>query len=217
VKLQINKAHFPVTALGPGRRIGIWTQGCSIRCAGCVSRDTWEPDPGKALAIDELLAWCRMASADRLDGVTISGGEPFEQPGALDALLDALHGWRSTLAEPFDILCYSGFGLARLQRRHAGILAKLDAVLAEPFVEDEPTDLAWRGSANQRLVPLTALGEARYADWVNGAVEGARRFQMVTDANRVWFVGVPRRGEMAYLETACEQRGLSLGAASWRA
>ena len=49
MKIAINKAHFPVTVLGPGRRIGIWLQGCSIHCKGCVSQDTWAADPGRTV------------------------------------------------------------------------------------------------------------------------------------------------------------------------
>ena len=42
-QIGLNRVHFPVTALGPGRRVGIWLQGCSIRCPGCMSLDTWAP------------------------------------------------------------------------------------------------------------------------------------------------------------------------------
>ena len=38
--LALSRMHFPVTTLGPGNRIGIWVQGCTIRCPGCVSADT---------------------------------------------------------------------------------------------------------------------------------------------------------------------------------
>ena len=41
--LALSRALFPVTTLGPGRRLGIWFQGCSIRCRGCISVDTWPP------------------------------------------------------------------------------------------------------------------------------------------------------------------------------
>ncbi|HSV19446.1 MAG TPA: 4Fe-4S cluster-binding domain-containing protein, partial [Casimicrobiaceae bacterium] len=46
--IELNKAHWPVTVLGPGKRIGLWLQGCSIHCPGCVSQDTWSADPSKA-------------------------------------------------------------------------------------------------------------------------------------------------------------------------
>src|SRR5688572_8819093 len=72
--LQLNKAHWPVTVLGPGRRIGLWVQGCTIGCRGCVSQDTWPSDATKSVAIRDLIAWCRRVSAGAPDGVTISGG-----------------------------------------------------------------------------------------------------------------------------------------------
>ena len=108
VTLELNKAHWPVTVLGPGRRIGLWVQGCSIHCPGCVSQDTWPSDPAKAIAVRDLVAWCRRTAGDAVEGVTISGGEPFDQPVALAALLRALDAWRRHARLDFDILCYSG-------------------------------------------------------------------------------------------------------------
>jgi anaerobic ribonucleoside-triphosphate reductase activating protein len=215
MSLLLNKAHFPVTALGPGRRIGLWTQGCTIHCPGCVSRDTWEADPGKAIAIDALVAWCRKASGGAPDGITISGGEPFDQPGALAALVDAFDTWRSELAQPFDLLCYSGYRLEHLRSRHGALLARFDAVITDPFVEAAPTERPWRGSDNQRLTPLTPLGEARYA--AAGIVPGPKRFQVVADGSRLWFVGIPARGDLERLDAACASRGVSFTATSWRA
>ncbi len=49
--IELNKAHWPVTVLGPGRRIGLWVQGCSIHCPGCVSQDTWPKDAARRIAI----------------------------------------------------------------------------------------------------------------------------------------------------------------------
>jgi anaerobic ribonucleoside-triphosphate reductase activating protein len=119
VKIQLNKAHYPVTALGPGKRIGIWTQGCSIQCPGCVSLDTWDVDRSKAMPVDDLIAWCKRVAGGAAEGITISGGEPFDQPKPLAKLLEALHRWRNTLTRPFDILCYSGYRLEKLQKDHA--------------------------------------------------------------------------------------------------
>ena len=120
--IELNKAHFPVTVLGPGRRIGIWFQGCSIGCTGCISQDTWSPDASKSMDVPTLLAWCREVAGGALDGVTISGGEPFEHPVALAALLDGLHAWRAETSADFDILCYSGLPLRRLRAEHRPIL-----------------------------------------------------------------------------------------------
>ena len=217
MKLQLNKAHYPVTALGPGRRIGIWTQGCSIHCPGCVSLDTWIPDRSKAIEVDELLAWCRRVSALAPEGVTISGGEPFEQPRALARLLDGLHRWRLTLAQPFDILCYSGYRLEKLKKDHARVLERIDALICDPYVDTLPTERPWRGSDNQRLVPLTELGRERYAAFTQSTDGVPKRFQVVADGKRIWFVGIPQRGDLERIEAACAERGVSLTATSWRA
>ena len=52
--ISLSRLHFPVTTLGPGRRIGIWFQGCSIRCPGCISADTWAFRTAAAMVTDVL-------------------------------------------------------------------------------------------------------------------------------------------------------------------
>jgi anaerobic ribonucleoside-triphosphate reductase activating protein len=215
--IALNKAHFPVTVLGPGRRVGLWTQGCSIGCAGCISQDTWDADGEHHIDVDALVQWCRSTTADVLDGVTISGGEPFDQPVALGALLDRLHAWRDTLEAPFDILCYSGHPLRRLEREHGALLAKLDAIVPEPFVASLPLGPVWRGSSNQPLVPLSPLGRARYAPFLDlPATEAAKRLQVSVEPERIWYIGIPDRDDMGRIEHACAARGLVFMKRSWR-
>ena len=242
MKIAINKAHFPVTVLGPGRRIGLWTQGCRIRCKGCVSQDTWPYDPGRETTVARVLEWCRKvtgggargagidggsgvdnpdgtgtAGNGAFDGVTISGGEPFDQPAALANLLDALIAWREADGLDFDLLCYSGYPLARLQKKHAAILARLDALIPEPYTDGQPLSHLWRGSANQLLVPLSDRGRTRYAPYLDAAADTfGKRIQVGVEEGRVWFVGIPGRGDMAALEETCRTRGVELAKASWR-
>jgi anaerobic ribonucleoside-triphosphate reductase activating protein len=212
--IAINKAHFPVTVLGPGRRIGIWVQGCTIGCKGCVSRDTWAPGDGNAMPVGGLLTWCEQVSGDALDGVTISGGEPFEQPAALARLLQGLDRWRRRRGLDFDILCYSGYPLATLRARHGALLDRLDAVIAEPYIDALPSGHPWCGSSNQQPTPLTPRGQRRYAGPPPAA---AKRMQALADGQRVWYVGIPARGDMARLEALCRARGVDFGQVSWRA
>lgn len=217
MNIRISRAHFPVTVLGPGRRIGLWVQGCSIGCKDCVSRDTWDADSGRLMPVSQLLQWCQGVATEGLDGVTISGGEPFEQPKALAALLEGLVRWRSTAALDFDILCYSGMPLRRLRERHARLLAQLDALIPEPFVASQPQVHRWRGSANQPLVCLSERGRLRYAAQTEAPADPPeRRLQTMVDGDRVWVVGIPARGDMQALEQAVQARGLSLAQCSWR-
>ena len=215
--LQLNKAHWPVTVLGPGRRVGLWVQGCTIHCLGCVSRDTWPADATKTIAVRDLIAWCRRVAAGGFDGVTVSGGEPFEQPAGLRALLEGLHRWRERAALDFDILCYSGYPLKTLERKAAKLLALLDAVIPEPYVDSSALTHVWRGSRNQPLVPLSERGRARYAAYVDAPADtGEKRMQAAVEGGRIWMIGIPARGDMARVEALCASRGLTLDKVSWR-
>jgi anaerobic ribonucleoside-triphosphate reductase activating protein len=210
--IRLNKAHFPVTVLGYGKRIGLWVQGCSIGCPGCCSRDTWPADAGRSMAIEELVAWCRaIVQGEALDGITISGGEPLEQAGALAELLARLREWTDTLPQPVDYLCYSGLPWRRV-REQGAVLALLDAVIPEPYVRSLPSQ-PLRGSANQSVVALTELGRSRYETL---PLHTARRMQMKVEGGRIWMIGVPQADDLSRLETLCAERGLNLGSVSWR-
>lgn len=218
MKIAINKAHFPVTVLGPGRRIGIWLQGCSIHCKNCVSQDTWARDPGRETTVARLMSWCReiQATAEKIDGITISGGEPFDQPRALAALLAALDAWRNSLGSDFDILCYSGYPYATLQQRHPAILQRLDALIPEPYANALPMTQIWRGSSNQLLVPLSPRGQAVYAEHINCAADTGKRMQTCVDGDRVWYIGIPARGDMDAMARQCAEQGIRFDQVSWK-
>jgi len=207
--LRISRIHFPVTVLGPGRRLGIWMQGCHAGCSGCVSRDTWDPNGGHLISVDTLAAECRRLAGDELDGITITGGEPFEQSQELAAFLKVLAPWR--VAVGFDILCYSGLSEKQLRRRHGTLLACFDALIPEPFIENRPTDLAWRGSDNQPLLIMSELGRQRYS--MNTPLR--QRLQFAVGENTVWFIGIPRHGDMERLRRLAEKEGLILEKTSW--
>lgn len=223
MKIRLNKAHFPVTTLGYGRRLGLWVQGCGIGCGGCVSRDTWDPRGGWDVDVAELPAWCDSRRAHGIDGITVTGGEPFEQPRALAGLLRALDAWRRTLERPFDLLCYSGLPLGVLRRSHADVLALLDVLIPEPYVAaragaGRAAPARWRGSSNQPLVPLTRLGRARYADAGEARHgEDAPRIQVSVEHGAVWFIGIPGPGDLDRLEERARARGVALWGVSWRA
>lgn len=235
--MLLAKAHYPVTTLGPGRRAGIWMQGCTLHCPGCLSRDTWEADPARSVPVGTVLGWLGSLPGP-VDGVTISGGEPFQQPAALVALLRGIRRWRAD--DPLDILVYSGYVYSRLSRsaEMREILEMCDAVITGPYIdrlnpggpgEGHPSagSLLWRGSANQRIVPLTALGHERYASPVGDEVlmgasleEAPPRVQVSVDegpeGRRVYYIGIPRRGDLAHLTSTLEQAGIRAGEVSWR-
>ncbi|TXN20394.1 4Fe-4S cluster-binding domain-containing protein [Methylobacterium sp. WL9] len=201
-RLALSRLHFPVTTLGPGRRVGVWFQGCSIRCPGCVSLDTWsakEPDTDCAAVLAAIQPF-----ANQADGLTVSGGEPFDQVDALHALLV---GWRG--AHSGSVLVYSGYPLERLQPLLARFDGLIDALVTDPLQLQVPQTLPLRGSDNQRLTLLTASGRAAFAHLDVPQPNAAPALDVMFDdeTGTVFFAGVPRRGDMKRLASLLLRAG----------
>ncbi|MDT0269005.1 4Fe-4S single cluster domain-containing protein [Streptomyces sp. DSM 44915] len=216
LRVRVSGSHFPVTVLGPGRRLGIWLQGCPLACAGCVSRHTWDPTGGHDTTVGALLELWRAALAAGAEGLTVSGGEPLAQPEALTALLAGAARERG--AVPADLLLYTGYSTVEVVADQArlGAVRHADALVSGRYVAVRPTDLVWRGSANQRLVPRTALGTARYGPHLTRRATDPT-LQAVGLGSAVALLGVPRPGELAELEAGLSAAGTVLTEASWRA
>lgn len=214
MNVLLNKAHFPVSVLGYGRRAGIWLQGCSIGCKSCCSLDTWEFATDRSIDVGSLVEWCRETSGGELDGVTISGGEPFDQPEGLLALLRELDAWRSGLERSVDVLLYSGRSARAVRRDFKEHLRHVDAVVAGPFKKNAAQNKAWCGSDNQEIVLCSDLGERRYGpDLLHGWKTG---IQVTADSEDIWMIGIPRPDDLDRLQTRCLQSGLDMGRLSWR-
>ena len=199
--LSLSRVHFPVTTLGPGQRLGIWFQGCSIRCPGCISADTWGPGQ-RRISLEALLEhiepWLSVA-----DGITLSGGEPFEQFDALLALLQALRQ-----RSDGDILVYSGHRLEDLAAQLGQTQGLIDGLISDPYEEHGEQTLALRGSDNQRLSLFTPLGEARLASFQRPLHASDKALDLMFDAaGSVWMAGIPRRGDLLRLRDLLHSQG----------
>jgi anaerobic ribonucleoside-triphosphate reductase activating protein len=201
-RLALSRVHFPVSALGPGKRIGIWFQGCSRRCAGCISPDTWDlakpvlPVAGLVNALDNCLSQC--------DGITVSGGEPLDQPQALIALVRMLKGRCAQ-----SILVFTGYPFQEAGPVLEAAAPCVDAAVCGPYDIAAPQTLALRGSDNQTLHCLTSLGEAEFASYRRPAGKRDKKLDVMFDADgAVWFAGIPARGDMSRL-SALLKNGIS--------
>lgn len=207
--MRISRTAWPVTVLGPGRRAVIWTQGCTIGCHGCASRDTWDAEGGALRPVEDLLRWLG-SLPEAPDGVTVSGGEPFQQPEALAALIS---GVRQALPEA-DILVFSGYTRARIVRddRLQSIMESCDAVVAGPYNARAGYGGWLRGSANQELQLFTPLAEARY----KAPLDDRPTLQVQVEAGRVDLIGIPKPGDLDRIAEGLGRRGWDLGEATWR-
>jgi anaerobic ribonucleoside-triphosphate reductase activating protein len=203
MNLFLSRLHFPVTTLGFGRRVGVWFQGCSIRCPGCLSQDTWEFGRGQTTV--EAVCCAIEPNLAQADGVTISGGEPFDQPAALEELLRRLRGGFSG-----DILLYSGYPWERLVPAVAQWPGLVDLLISDPFDPRAGQTLALRGSDNQRVHLLTPLARERYAGLPTAPRDhSARALDVVIDGERVWMAGIPGPGDLERLRQKLLEAGFS--------
>ena len=142
-------------ANGPGVRAVIWVQGCTIGCPGCYNAFT-HPHVKNQLRNPAILAtWVN--SIDGIEGVTFSGGEPFEQAEAIVATIEAINLSREI---PISVFIFSGFKYSYLQSSGSPkvkrLLGLVDMLSTGPFLMEHcDTNLLWRGSSNQQLVYLS--------------------------------------------------------------
>lgn len=196
-RIRVNRLHFPVSTLGYGQRIALWLQGCSLGCPGCISRDTWEHDRGE-IALSALITHLATWLVDA-DGLTVSGGEPFEQP---HALLELLQWWRKHHSG--DILVFSGHSWEYLQYRYADVLELIDVLISDPYQAEAGHSLPLRGSDNQRLHLLTALALDRYR-----ALPSKQALDLCWDGDRLWMAGIPHPDDLMHLSQKLQAHGLA--------
>ena len=113
------------------------------------------------------------------------------------------------------MLLFTGYDLDELDEEQWGAVRLADVLVTGRYRAGEPTDLVWRGSANQRMHLLTDLASRRYARFVDLAPERPP-IQVVPEHDGFLLVGVPRRGTLPGLQRALRDDGLALDAVSWR-
>lgn len=134
-------------AEGPGQRFALWVQGCTIRCPGCFNPHMWSAVGGKAIEVSDLV---RQIESVDVEGVTLLGGEPFEQAPGLAALA------REVQAAGRSVMTFSGYTFERLSRLDEGGVVQLmrhtDLLVSGPFIESLiDLDRPWAGSTNQEF------------------------------------------------------------------
>lgn len=138
---------------GPGIRFAVFTQGCAHACHNCQNPETWDFNGGCEYDINKILA-----SIDQnplLDGITLTGGEPFNQPQACFVLAEAVK------KRGHDVVLFTGFTFEELT-----VMAEVDHwvqdllnmtdILIDGRYEDSLRDLTllFRGSSNQRTIDM---------------------------------------------------------------
>ncbi len=134
-------------ANGPGERMVIWFQGCTLACPGCCNPETHPFEPRIETDVEALLDRIS-ATAERIDGITLSGGEPLAQAAGLLALVDGIR--RRT---QLSTLLFSGYRIEEIQRQPLGpaILGRCDLLIAGRYQQGRQCGQGLRGSSNQQI------------------------------------------------------------------
>ena len=163
---------------GPGIRYSVFVQGCSHGCPGCHNPESHSPKGGELRSIESVLGGIR--SNKLIAGVTLSGGEPFEQPHACAVLAQQLK------ADGYNIWTFTGYlyeDLLKMSQAHpdiACLLDNIDVLVDGPFVEElKSLELDWRGSSNQRVIDLAKTRDV-------GAIVEWKQPEMVFEKPANW-------------------------------
>lgn len=152
---------------GPGIRMVIFVQGCPHHCPGCHNPNSHDPAGGYESSTEEVIA--AMPDGKLVTGLTLSGGEPFEQSQALSIIA------ADAKKRGLSIVTYTGFWFEQLlemgfQKPAVMELLQLTNILIDGPYEQDRRDLglAFRGSANQRLIDVAAsLQQRKAVDWTD--------------------------------------------------
>lgn len=154
--LRVSRVLHRTTAEGPGQRTAIWVQGCSIRCRGCINPHLFDADGGDLIHVNEVVSGALRSGSE---GITLLGGEPFDQPGACAALA------REAQAAGLGVITFTGYGYQELMIRDdeaRSLISATDLLVDGPYVAGLPESRrALVGSTNQQFIHLSS----RYASY----------------------------------------------------
>lgn len=171
-------------ALGPGKRYIVWVQGCLQNCKGCISPDSRPLTEKMLVSIDKMAA--DIIETKDIDGITISGGEPFLQATNLSYLLQIVREKRPEL----NVLVFTGYTLEQLSSEEAKrFLAYIDLLIDGPYINHLNDEVGLRGSSNQRFHYLTN----RLLPYKDEMEKGGRNNEIVVTQNGTHIIGIPRK------------------------
>ena len=149
--LRINRIVKQTRTEGFGNRYCIWVQGCSICCKGCINREMWDKTEGEIYSVTSLIKDIEH-QGKRIEGITVLGGEPFEQTQGLLELV------RKCKEKGYTVILFTGFLYEQIleKKEQRDVLSYTDLLIDGPYME-EKRDFSrpWSGSSNQKYIFLS--------------------------------------------------------------
>lgn len=164
--LRVARVLHGTTAEGPGLRTAVWFQGCSIQCKGCINPHLFSARGGTDTPVTEIVDQAITAG---VEGLTLIGGEPFDQPEAGAALAAEAQD------KGLGVIAFSGYEYQSLLARddHTGeFLASVDLLIDGPYdAHNAEKQRALVGSRNQRFIHLTERYKTYRPEFVANRVD----------------------------------------------
>lgn len=184
--MYIARILYPVKVLGPGNRIGIWFAGCRHMCRGCSNPELWSINEKYFATIEQAEKLIRsVAVENKIDGFTITGGDPMEQAAEIADLLEHV----KDISE--DVMLYTGYEITELKLdAHKKLLKKVAVLIDGRYEEDLNDNSFLRGSSNQTIYILKEQFNNKYYDYINGNHNEIQNFMM---NNEVISVGIHKK------------------------
>ncbi len=180
-------------ALGPYNRFALWVAGCPFRCNHCMTPDAQPLDSG--YEIDELELSRTINVTQDIEGITISGGEPFLQPKAISKMLE-------NITNDLGVIVYTGFTMDKLLAKNCKdtteLLNKID-ILIDGLYIDELNDgtQSLRGSSNQNIYQLTNRYDNVFDDYYHS---NKRKIEIHLKKENIMVVGVPTKDTLGKIQ-----------------
>lgn len=196
--MLVNRIKFPITSLGPEKRIVIWTMGCSHGCYNCIAPNLWEFDKSYERSIDSILE--EIISYGN-HPITISGGDPFMQKD-LSTLLKRLKELNY-----HDILVYTGYTYEYLLKdeKLKESLNYIDVLIDGKYIDSLNDNLPLRGSSNQRIIFLNKNLIHKYEK----VLEGEREFQIEYKDGLLNIYGIVPKGFLNSYEEILKKKNVN--------
>lgn len=185
--IRIHNIIKNTTVLGPGNRYTVWFQGCMRNCIGCMSPSSRPLDSGKTITVEKIVKSILLTK--NIEGVTISGGEPFLQIDALFALIKSIKE-KSNLS----IIIYTGYTLKELRDMKNDkvnqILENMTDILIDgEYIEALNDGISLRGSSNQVVHFLSE----HYKGFEHLYESKERNTEIFVSNKELFFVGIPEK------------------------
>lgn len=185
--MYIERILCPIVSLGPGRRLVIWTKGCTKNCKNCVSPEMKDVKSANNVKVEDLLVIIgNIYKSEGFDGITISGGDPLEQLPELVELVKALRDYTD------DILVYTGFVWEEYKNTisediRVTLENTISVLIDGPYIDElNDSSVVLRGSSNQKIIFFDHEKEDIYSKYLS---EG-RKLQNVYLDSKLYSVGI---------------------------